>query len=283
MDFASRVSLTCFVASYGISLVNEVLRLIWPHRWVRWLATSGAVAGFTAQTLFLAHRWYDAGRPPIATQFDSLVTISWLVGLIYLYLLLRDRRLAAGIFLLPIMLALLGFAATLPHVAQDSAAELRAGTRLVLLTHGLLFLVGTVLVLNALVTALMYLVKVHQLKAGTPLANPRLPSLERLDRIHSISVWVAWICLTLGLALGFLPTPRLAWSDPKIWVTLLAWLVFTGLAHYRFEHRGQRVALLTVVACCAILLSVLGDPLFGTGHQTRPAENLPPPAREAEA
>ena len=113
MDFASRVGVICFAASYAVGLAFELLRLFVPHRWVRWLATGAAVAGLFAQSLFLAAIAVQHHRPPIETQFESLITVSWLVGLVYLYLLLRDRRLGAGLFLLPVILVLVLFAGSI--------------------------------------------------------------------------------------------------------------------------------------------------------------------------
>lgn len=273
MDFASRISVTCFVASYMISLVNEILRAFWPRWWVRWLATGGALAGITAQTLFLVHISVSQQRLPIKTQFESLITVSWLISLIYLYLLIRDRRLAAGLFILPVSLGLVLFACTLP-VREYTAPDQKF--TVIATAHGMLLLFGTVMVVAALVVALMYLVKVKQLKAGALQAGLRLPSLERLDRVNTVSVWMAWALLSVGLSLSlvlqFTSSRALSWSDPKLLATWSAWLLFTFLVHYRYhpENRGRRVAILTIIACAVVLVSVLGDPIFGTGHQTLP-------------
>ena len=133
----------------------------------------------------------------------------------------------------------------------------------------MLLLLGTVVVVFATIAALMYLVKVRQLKRGAVRGPVRLPSLERLDRLNRMGIWVAWPLLTLGLGLG-LSLQRLSWGDPKVVWTAAAWLAFTFLAHYRFspEHRGRKIAVLTIVACLLVMISVLGDPLFGTGHQS---------------
>lgn len=273
MDFASRISVTCFAASYAIGMANEVLRVFWPKRWVRWLATGAALAGLAAQTLFLLAIVVANRRLPIETQFESLITVSWLVTLVYLYLLLRDRRLGAGLFILPVSLGLILFAAGLsdrgfrPPIAP-------AKNQVIAVSHGMLLLVGTVFVVFALAVACMYLVKVRQLKTGYVRGGIRLPSLERLDRLNTVAVFVAWPLLTLGIALGF-ALRELHFTDPKVVLTMIAWLLFTLLAHYRFrpEKRGRKVALLTIVACIVVLVSFVGDPFLGTVHQTH--EGLP--------
>lgn len=278
MDFATRISVTCFAASYAIAMVCEVLRAFWPTRTARWLATVAALAGIFAQTLFLIAIAVRDRHLPIATQFESLITVSWLISLVYLYLLVRDRRLAAGIFILPISLGLVLFAATLSERGHGAAED---ANRVIAMAHGMLFLLGTVMVVVAFVVAMMYLVKVRQLKSGTLLGAVRLPSLERLDYVNTVAVYIAWPLLTIGTLLGF-SLRQLQWTDPKVVTTAIAWFLFTVLAHYRYrpENRGRKVALLTLFACAAVLVSVLGDPLFGTSHQSATDSASRPAAKE---
>lgn len=266
MDFISKISVTCFAASYAIGLGSEIVRVFWPTKLVRWLATAASLAGVVAQTLFLIALAVRTGQVPIVTQFESLIAVSWLISLIYVYLLLRDRRLAAGIFLLPVILGLSLFAGLMSNQRELSAPT---GVRVIGMAHGILLLLGTVLVAVSFVAALMYLVKVRQLKSGTLLGSVRLPSLERLDRVHSVAVHVAWPMLTIGIGLGF-ALQQLNWTDPKVITTVASWLLFTFLVHYRHrpENRGRKVAMLTIVSFVVVLIAFLGDPIFGTGHQS---------------
>lgn len=268
MDLASRIQLTCFVASYSISIVGECLRVFWPRRALRWITTGFAIAGIAAHTLYLVHRAILAGQLPIATQFESLIAVSWLISLVYLYLLVRDRRLGVGVFVLPISLGMIIFAATMADRGLRPAGE---HNLVIAVSHGIAFLIGITVVIAAFVSALMYLVKMRQLRTGSAVGHVRLPSLERLDRTNTIAVYVAYAFLTIGMLLGFL-LQQLAWTDPKSLSTLAAWGLFTCLVHVRHhpENRGRKVAILTIVACVMVFVSVLGDPLFGTGHQAVP-------------
>lgn len=272
MDIAARISVTCFAASYLVSLLFEVARVFWQRRWMRWVATGGALAGIAAQTLYLLHRTAVGGGLPISTQFESLIFVSWLISLVYLYLLIRDRRIAAGLFILPMSLGLVLFAGTL---SDRGVREPDRELRFVATAHGMLLLLGTVMVVWALVIALMYLVKVRQLRTGQVRPPVRLPSLERLDRVNTLAVWMAWAFLTLGFVLGLIlqsTSLALAWYDLKVVSTWVSWTLFTILAHFRYhpENRGRKVAILTVIACLFVLIAVLGDPIFGTGHQALP-------------
>jgi ABC-type transport system involved in cytochrome c biogenesis permease subunit len=264
MDFASRISLVCFGASYAVGMVAELLRFLAPGKAMRWIATAAALAGLTAQTLFLAHRAVTREHLPISNQFESLLFVSWLIALVYLYLLLRDRRISAGIFILPVAIALILAAAN--DASQESAGKEQARS-VIGAAHGLFILVGTVAIVVASLIAVMYLVKLRQLRHGVVMTAVRLPALERLDRLNRMAVYFSWPLLTIGLGLGLL-LHQLRLNDPKVISTMIAWLILTILAHFRYrpEHRGQHVALLTIIAGVAVLVSLLGDPLFGTAH-----------------
>ncbi|MGL4462302.1 MAG: cytochrome c biogenesis protein CcsA [Planctomycetia bacterium] len=273
MDFASRITITCFAASYAVGMASEIARALWPVRAARWGATGFAIAGIVAQTLFLANRAVVMGRLPIGTQFDSLIVVSWLISLIYLYLLVRDRRFAMGLFILPVTLGLIVFAWTLP---EQNLPDPRGGVRILGVAHGVAYLLGTGVVLIAAAAAVMYLVKTRQLKRGPFSGGLTLPSLERLDRVNTGSVYLAYCLLTLALLLG-LSLRQLSLTDPKVLTSGASWLVFTVLVHRRYhpENRGRRMAVWTLAAAAVVLVSVLGDPLFGTGHMAPAGGTVP--------
>jgi ABC-type transport system involved in cytochrome c biogenesis permease subunit len=196
-----------------------------------------------------------------------------------LYLAVRDRRLSLGLFLLPLNLALVAFACLFFNPTSPSETlnleRSGLGKQIVLIAHGVLLLAGLGATLFSLTSSAMYLFKARQLRTGAMFERIQLPSLERLDRLNSQGVLIAWPLLTLGIFMGFVMR-ELAWTDPKVITTTIAWGVFTGLAHYRFrpEHRGARVAVFTLLAGGLVVLAVLADPVLGTSHQS--LRNLAP-------
>ena len=265
IEFGSRIHIWCVVASYGIGLALELLRLFWPRIWLRWAATTGLVVALFAHTLFLAARGALNRSLPIATQFESLVVLSWLICFVCIVWQLKQKRLGLDLFLLPVGLALLIFAM---GFTDDHAATSPTTRRMVATAHGLFLLAGTLTVLLAFVYALMYLLKVRQLKHPTLLPSIRLPSLEQLDRVNTSAIYLSWPLLTIGIGLGFM-LGKMSWSDPKVITTVVSWFLFSVLVLYRHnpENRGRKIALMTIVSCAVVLVSVLGDPVFGTSHQ----------------
>jgi ABC-type uncharacterized transport system permease subunit len=264
LEFAARVTVLCFAASYGIGVVNEICRVLWP-RLAAWPSLAAAAAGLFAQSLFLVSRGFSEHRLPTATPFESLMVLSWLTAAAYLFFAIKYRRLTLGLFLLPVSLGLSLFATT--ALDRESAAALSG--KFLGVAHGLLLLVAVLLVALAIVFSAMYLVKSRQLRSAAFLDRLRLPSLERLDHWNYLSMTLGWAFLTLGVAIGF-GLQKLAWSDPKVVVTIMAWVALTYLANYRRihpEHRGKRQAWGIIVAGAILIVAVVGDPVLGTAHQ----------------
>ena len=193
------------------------------------------------------------------------MVLSWLMAAAYLFFALKYRRLTLGLFLLPVSLGLSLFAAT--AFDHESAAALSG--KFLGVAHGIMLLVAVLLVGLAIVFSLMYLVKNQQLRSAAFLDRLKLPSLERLDHWNYLSMTLGWAFLTLGVAIGF-GLQKLAWSDPKVVVTMAAWIALTYLANFRRihpEHRGKRLAWGTIVAGAILIVAVVGDPVLGTAHQ----------------
>lgn len=264
LDFAAKVTVLCFAASYALAVGVEVCRVLWP-RLPAWPTVFAVAAGLFAQTLYLVARGVAQHRFPISTQFETLIALSWLTAAAYLFFAVKHRKMALGLFLLPASLALSLFAAA----AFDRESEAAISGRALGITHGILLLIASLLVALAVAFSVMYLVKCRQLKSAAFLDRVKLPSLERLDRWNHLAMTLGWGFLTLGIATGF-GLRNLAWTDPKVIATFVAWLALTYLANYRRihpEHRGKRLAWGMIVVGAILIVAVVGDPILGTAHQ----------------
>jgi len=263
-----RITVFCFAASYACALVGELLQLCWPRPVQRLLATGFAVAGLLAHTLFLLAR-----PPALSSQFWSMLFLAWILAVFYLYGSLHHRRVAWGVFVLPVVLGLTVLAGTLDRTGSGAEGPvshdpvpIRVEAFWVTAHIGLLLL-AAVGVCVGFVASVMYLVQAGRLKAkALPRQGVRLLSLERLEAMNRRAVNLAFPLLTAGVLIGGAlllqrPEQLREWGDPKVWGAVVLWAVFAILLYLRYgvQARGRRLALLTIMAF-ALLVFTLASP-----------------------
>lgn len=253
----------CFTASYSVALLLELLQLVWPRTVQRLLGIAFGAAGLLAHTLFLLVQ-----LPPLASQFGSMLLLSWVVAVFYLYGAIHYRKLAWSVFVLPLVLGLIALAGPPPGEDSDrswiTVVDSLRGERFWGAIHGGLLLLAAVGICVAFVASVMYLLQAHRLKAKVfPDHGLRLLSLERLEEMNRRAINLAFPLLTAGVLVGiilmFHRSEQLhGWADPKILGTAGLWLVFALLLYLRYgvHLRGRRLAQLTIVAFALLLITL---------------------------
>ena len=269
-----RVTLFCFEASYAVALAIELLQLVWPRTIQRWLGIGFGGAGLLAHTVFLLYH-----QLPLSSPFGSLLFLAWILAVFYFYGSLHHRRVAWGVFVLPVVLGLIALAdqnrilSTIGRGAMPNLNALR-GERFWGLVHGGLLLLAAVGVAVGFLASLMYLVQAHRLKAKIPPGEGiRLLSLERLEKMNRRAITWAFPLLTAGMLVGLVLLLSQSaqsfsdWTDPRILSTLVLWLVYAILVYlrYGFHLRGRQVALLTIVAFGLLLVTLASTHTSATG------------------
>jgi ABC-type transport system involved in cytochrome c biogenesis permease subunit len=269
-----RLSVLCFAGTYGLALVAEVARFV-VRSPLRWYAAAGLMAlGWLVQTAFLANIALKNPLILVTTPFESVMVLSWIVAMIGLYLMVRSpKRVAVGIFVLPLVLLLVVVAGTFAP-RQSDWLEWGGRTAFWGTVHGVFLLAGAVSACVAFFAGLMYLVQIGRLKAKRPSRlGLVLPSLEQSERINRGAITIAFPLLTFGLLIGMilsvtssssgtgeLPVHTLRWTDPKVLSALVMWSVFAVLLHARFrpELRGRSVMVLSIVAFAFLVFTWIG-------------------------
>jgi len=260
-----RVTVLCFAMSYAAALGLEIGHQAQPRPIMRLLALIFGGAGLLAHTIFI-------GVQPLAlaSSQGSLLFLAWILAVFYLYGSIHHGRLTWGLFVLPLVLALVVLAEIFP---REEAARVGSlwdivniqGERFWGLVHGGLVLLAAVGVSVGFVASMMYLVQVHRLKAKlAPGQGVKLLSLERIEAMNRRAILWSFPMLTAGLLVGvFLQVHQGSftqdWLSPKILSTLGLWLVFGILLYLRYaaHARGRRVAWWTVAAFALLLLALI--------------------------
>ena len=269
------ISVFCFAASYSVALLLELSRLFF-RSGVRGILLIGfASAGLLAQTLFVVAR---LSLESAQDSLDWYLLVAWILAAIYLYLLFYHPKVPLGIFLLPLILALIAFAEYLPRESGYPMGKSAWG-----MVHGFSLLLGTVIIFFGFIGGLVYLIQSNRLQKKRVPIRFRLPSLEWTQKITSRCIVLAAILIATGVLSGIALNAQegeVPWSDPVVWSSglLLLWLAAAMLfnAVYRPSRQGRKVAYLTLVSAVFLLLVLAVTRLVPSAHPTRqlPVDNL---------
>lgn len=280
----SGINIVCFAASYGVALVLEITRLFFRLQ-VRLVVIMGfMVAGLFAHTVYL---WMRAAHvlpsgSPLSSWYDWYLVAAWILAAAYLGLLIARPQTNVGIFLLPIVLALIGVAHTFRGIApfpRDRAMQMWG------MAHGVMLLLGTVTVSLGFVAGAMYLVQSWRLKHHVrPQSGLKLPSLEWLQAVNKQSLLYSACFIALGLLAGIILNliesrgrgPSLPWTDSVVVSSgiLLVWLLAASAFEWLYKpaQQGRKVAYLTVASFLFLAL-VMVMLLVGGSQHARPRES----------
>lgn len=251
------ISIICFAASYTVALCLEISRLFFRlslRTAVMWLF---AAAGLIAHSFYLAREAQAglSGGAPLSSWYHGCLLLAWLLAVAFLAVSMKEKPSAAGLILLPTILALVLVAQLFPKTPQLSS---ESSYRLWSVGHGVALLLGTAAVVAGFAAGLLYLWQSNRLKRKRLGRGLRLPSLESLQRISEGALITSCCLLLVGLLSGVLLNWRrgdeeiLMWTDPVVWpsAVLLIWLVavLAFNAFYRPARQGRKVAYLTMAS-----------------------------------
>jgi ABC-type transport system involved in cytochrome c biogenesis permease subunit len=231
-------------------------------------ATALLGAGALAHTFVIGMQTMEAGHVPFAGTTHAISTFVWLLALAYLYTEVTTEERGLGIFILPIIVVL----QVLPAI-QGPGVEPRSPV----LEHPLFWMhVSAILGAYAsfglaAVIGITYVLQFKEIKAKhLVFFFERLPSLQALDVMNSRTVFIGWLLMTIGLGAGALwvtqaqsiapSDPRvqaMSLGDPKIFVALVTWAVYTFqlIARRAIGWRGRPAAYLSTAGFAIILLN----------------------------
>ena len=291
----SGISITCFAASYAVTLMLEISRLFFQVR-VRWLVMIGfAAAGLLAHTIYLwmytQSQMQGSLNAPLSSWYDWCLLAAWVLAASYLGLAIRRPHNTLGVFLIPLVLVLIGAAYVVrnePAFGREEALGYWA------MVHGVMLLLATVSASLGFAAGVMYLLQAYRLKHKyVARSGFRLPSLEWLQRFNRrtllISTGLLAIGLLAGLALNLLRQANreatVAWTDPVVLSSsiLFLWLLAVSLFEslYKPARAGKKVAYLTLASFVflglVLCLVVLGQHGVSQGRSpASTAEQWPP-------
>jgi ABC-type transport system involved in cytochrome c biogenesis permease subunit len=240
-------------------------------------ATTLLVAAALSHTFVIGMQTMEVGHVPVASATSTISTFVWLLALSYLYIEMTTDERSMGVFILPLLVALQAIPAFRPGV-EDRAAVLQ-GPLFGVHVSSLLFAYASFAL--ACVIGITYVLLFKEIKAKhLGFFYARLPSLQVLDRMNQRAIVIGWIFLTVGMIVGGIwaaearggygaGDPRvqaMSLQDPKIFVALLCWLVYSFelFAARRIGWGGRRAAYLSAIGFAIVLLNLVPISYFLT-------------------
>ena len=263
MSALAHVQVFCFLASYSVALVLEILRL-WFRSGIRRVVTLVfVVAGWIAQTAFLYNSAAEANASPLASYRDWMFLAAWVLVLVYFYLASYHPTTHFGIFFLPLVLGLVVAGWLTPPEYRFA----REPSKILGAIHGISMLAAAVTVLFGFAAGLMYLWQAQRLKhKRPPRVAIRLPSLEWLQTANAralvISMLLTGLAAGSGLVLNWLSARQggagVPWYVTLGTLAMFAWLLLHTIigAVYRPIRQGRKVAYLTLVSFVFLVVAL---------------------------
>ncbi len=256
------------MASYLVAFGLELARFLRKKSgYLRPLIFMFSLAGLVAQTAYLFNRARETQLPPLlSSSHDWLIVFSWLLVAIFLFINLIDEELSIGLFLFPLVLALVVASYFVDDVTN---ALVQPAIRSWALLHASLLVLGGVGIALCFVISAMYLIQHRRLKQKQNFSEGfNLPSLAKLARLNRWALMISAPLLTIGMGIGIgmgvyvrKGAQAISFLDPVIIVYEIVWvaMMVSVIFILRKKQPNQKhIAQLTIWTGGLLLLTVIG-------------------------
>lgn len=219
------------------------------------------VAG-VLHTISLVHRYFQTGHTPITTNHEAVSFFAWCVTVGFFSFRWRYGVKNLGTFVAVLISALMTVAAFSSPQIRELPPALQSNW---LPIHASIALAADAFLALAFCGGIMYLLQEREIKRRRfGIFYERLPSLEALDNLNQHCLAIGFPLLTLGIITGSIWAKQ-AWGaywqwDPKETWSLITWLLYAALLHFRFTMgwRRRRAAIMSVIGFAAALFTLWG-------------------------
>lgn len=268
-----------FVIVVALSLVASVvgiLQLLTRSKKSRRFLLPLVSLALVLEAVILIFRAVAIKAIPLTGLFESMIVLTIVFGLTYLFLSLAIQRIWFSSVMVWVMLVLVVLTSIVAKPASQAHA---AASTPWAIAHAIAMILAGSAAMLATVSAVLYLFARRKLKQKDLLQIlGKVPNIEKLEQINLFGLKSCFVLMTLGLASGIglaatatsLNRTAYDWlTDAKIVLILVVWLlVGTILVLWKaIKLKEKTIAYVTIVAFALILFAVVGTSIFcGTGH-----------------
>jgi len=249
------------VGFYGLSTFSYILGFLAKSEKLFLGGLIAAVVGFLPHVANIVVRWTTGGATPFINISESISLGMGVSILLLLIVQLRASKVRAlGVLVMPVAFVMMGWGATLQ---KDPSSQLVPALQSAWLwVHIVGASTGFSAVLIAAALGLLYLLKMKR-QGGV---YDRLPALEALDALSYRFVVGGFTLYGVMIVSGAFWADQVKgtfwnWDPVEVW-SLISWLIYGIYLHLRitFGWRGQRLAVYSLAAAAAMIVSYWGIP-----------------------
>ena len=233
-------------------------RFLWPL----------VLVAVSLEAVLLVFRAVAIKAVPLTGLFESMVVLTIVFGLIFLFLSSAIQQVWFGSVMVWVILGMFLMAGTVAKPASEVHAV--AATPWAI-AHGVTMILGGASIMFATASAFLYLLGNHRLKLKKVMqVLGRVPNIEKLEQMTLFGIRAGFILITIGLISGLgliwlLKTGILEWlTDGKVIFIIAAWgllgivLMLDRMLLLNGKARAYMTIAIFVLVLFAILVSVLG-------------------------
>jgi len=264
----SGILFTAAFGFYAVGLFHSAAGfLTWRNLFFK-VAFISVLIGFGFHTVFLVAKGIELSFYPPTGMKLSLAFFAWTVVLCFLIAYFRYRIQALGLFLLPLVAAMMLSTvfvkeSAIPDILRSSWVYIHSTC--MFLAYGMFFV--------TFIASVLYLLQVRELKSKKPKTFfYELPSLVVLDDLFFKFLTAGFTFMTAGMLFGVVWAEQqwvTGWyRDPKVIAAGTTWVIYLILIYLRASAgwRGKRVAWMSLCGFVSVLFTYLGARLLGGQH-----------------
>ena len=244
-------------------------------RWIQ-VAVALAAVGVVAHATAVVTRGFAVHRAPWGNMYEFVTALTCVAAIFFLFVMIRYRAWALGVFVMGAVVVCLGLAETLIYTA---AGELVPALQSYWLDiHVTAMTLATGIFFVAAVLGVVYLVADrYNRRVAAGRAEPgnaiirRLPSMEQLDRLTYRTVVFGFPVWTFGVIAGGIWADQ-AWGrywgwDPVETWAFITWVLYAAFLHARSTAgwRGRRAHYIQLLGFASLTFNIMVVQVFITG------------------
>jgi cytochrome c-type biogenesis protein CcsB len=244
-------------------------------RWVQ-VAMALSATAVAAHIVAVVTRGLAVHRAPWGNMYEFVTALTCVAALFFLFVMVRYRAWALGVFVMGAVVVALGLAETLIYTAAGQLVPALQSYWLSI--HVTAMTLATGIFFVAAVLGVVYLVADrYQRRVEAGRADPghgimrRLPTIEQLDRLTYRTVVFGFPVWTFGVIAGAIWADQ-AWGrywgwDPVETWAFITWVLYAAFLHARATAgwRGRRAHYIQLLGFASLMFNILVVQVFIAG------------------